>query len=227
MSEEHVPFHVFTNLAVSMDGKISTKDRAHIDPSPHDRYLMDRLRQRAHAVIIGAATLRTFRRPAVVQRRRFQLFRKNKRLNPHPINVVLARTVDFDPAWPFFNDEQIERVLVVPESTSEASLKPFQSLGHIFRYAEGPDFPEQIIGYLQKLGCRNLLIEGGGGIIFPWVERDLIDEWNITLVPTIIGGENAPTMVEGEGFDVAHIKRFKLKKCTRRGSELFLNYVRP
>jgi 5-amino-6-(5-phosphoribosylamino)uracil reductase len=219
-------FFVFTNLAMSMDGKISTKDRAHIDPSTHDRYLMDVNRGRADAVLIGAGTLRTFRQPSTVQRKRFQLMRKAKRKNPHPINVVLARTVDFDPSWPFFRNETIERVLVVPQGTSETSLKPFQSLAHIFRYEQGDDFPEQIIEYLKKLGCRNLLIEGGGNIMFPWVERDLIGEWNITITPNVMGGETAPTMVEGTGFDVASIKRYRLRRHKRRGNELFLKYVK-
>ncbi|MBI3544749.1 MAG: dihydrofolate reductase family protein [Deltaproteobacteria bacterium] len=219
-------FHVFTNLAISMDGKISTKDRAHIDPSRYDRLMMDKIRSRAHAVLIGAATLRTFRQPAVVERKRYQLMRKARRLNPHPINVVLARHVDFEPSWPYFSDPHVERVIVVPEGTSEASLKPFHTLAHVFKYKKGPDFPEQIIGYLQKLECRNLLIEGGGGVLFPWAERNLVDEWNITVVPKIIGGESAPTMVEGEGFDAAHIKHYKLRKSFRRGDEVFLRYVK-
>lgn len=219
-------FRVFTNLAVSMDGKISTKDRAHIDPSPFDRYMMDRLRMQAHAVLVGAGTLRAFRKPALVDRARFQLMRKAKRLNPNPINVVLARNIDFDPSWDFFKDSRVERVLVVPETTSDGALKPFQPLAHIFRYKDRPDYPEQIIKYLKKLGCRNLLLEGGGGIMFPWAQCDLIDEWNITIVPKIIGGETAPTMVEGEGFDVEHIKHYNLKSAKKRGNELFLKYVR-
>lgn len=219
-------FRVFTNLAMSMDGKIATRERSHIDPSPYDAYMMDKLRSRAHAVLVGAATLRVFKQPALVKRKRFQLMRKARKLNRHPINVVLARTVDFEPTWPFFAAPDVERVIVVPEGTSDASLKPFHSLAHIFKYEKSPDFPEQIIAYLAKLGCRNLLIEGGGGIMFPWVERDLIDEWNITVVPKIIGGENAPTMVEGEGFSVPDIKSYALRRHSRRGSELFLRYLR-
>lgn len=220
-------FFVFTNMAVSMDGKISTRERAHIEPSPHDRYRMDKLRARAHAVLIGASTLRAFRRPATIEHRRFHVVRKVKRLNVHPVNVVLARHVDFDPSWPFFAQEGIERVLVVPESTSEASLRPFHSLAHLFKYKTEADYPGQLITYLAKLGCRSLLLEGGGGIIFPWVERDLIDEWNITLVPKVIGGMDAPTMVEGKGFNMAQIRRFRLRKHSRQGDELFLRYTRP
>jgi 5-amino-6-(5-phosphoribosylamino)uracil reductase len=221
-------FFVFTNLAVSMDGKITTKDRAHIDPSRHDRYLMDFQRARAHAVVMGAGTLRAFRQPALIEHRRFHLLRRAKRLNLHPINVVVARKLDFDPSWPFFREEAVERVLVVPAGTPDHATKPFHSLAHILKYSgKADDYPTQLIPFLAKLGCRNLLIEGGGGILFPWVESDLVDEWNITLVPKIIGGEAAPTMVEGEGFDASRIKTYRLRKVRRRGDELFLRYVRP
>lgn len=219
-------FHVFTNLAISFDGKITTSRREHIEPSKQDAYLMDVNRRRAHALLIGAGTLRTFRQPNLVHRKHFQLWRKARRLNPHPINVVLATKIDFDPSWPFFTSPFIERVLVVPDTTPESALKAFQPLAHIFRYDHKQPVPQQILGYLKKLGCRNLLIEGGGGTMFPWVADDLIDEWNVTVCPRVIGGENAPTMVEGEGFDAAHIRGYRLAKAFRRGNEVFLKYRR-
>ena len=219
-------FRIITNLAISIDGKISTKDREHIDPTPYDRYMMDVHRRRAHAVLIGARTLRTFKQPAIITRKAFQLWRKARRMNPHPINVVLATKIDFDPSWPFFSSPHIERVLVVPEKTSDTSLKPFRSLAHIFKYENRDDYPEQIVAYLRGLGCKSLLLEGGGGIMFPWAERNLIDEWNVTISPVIIGGESAPTMVEGEGFDVMHIRSYRIRKCFRRAGQVFLQYQR-
>ena len=51
--------HVFTNLAISMDGKISTAQRELFAlGTPHDRRMMDVHRRRAHVVLWGAATLR-------------------------------------------------------------------------------------------------------------------------------------------------------------------------
>jgi 5-amino-6-(5-phosphoribosylamino)uracil reductase len=140
--------------------------------------------------------------------------------------VALATKLDFDPNWPFFSDQRIERVLVVPDSTPENDLKPFQPLARIFKFDQSKPVQPQIIGYLKNLGCRNLLIEGGGGIMFPWVEQDLIDEWNVTVCPRVIGGVNAPTMVEGNGFDAAHIRNYRLARCSSRSGEVFLKYKR-
>lgn len=220
------PIHVSTNLAVSMDGKISTSGRVHTDPTPYDSHRMDFHRSCADAIVIGATTLRVFRLPMRVREKRHVAFRRKAGMPAHPVNVVLTRHPDFNLSWPFFRDPEIERVLVVPASTPEAKLKRFRSCALILKYREGRSLPEQVIAFLEKLGCKRLLLEGGGSIMFPWVERDLIDTWNVTLSPKIIGGENAPTMVEGKGFDLRHIRYYRLAKIQRRDGELFLTYTR-
>jgi riboflavin biosynthesis pyrimidine reductase len=53
-----------------------------------------------------------------------------------------------------------------------------------------------------------------------------VDEWNVTVSPIIIGGVDAPTMVEGEGFDAKHIRTYRLAKCLRRRGQVFLQYRR-
>lgn len=219
-------FHVFTNLAISFDGKISTKKREHIPASPADWKLMQQHRARAHAIVVGAGTLRTFKRAAKVTDRKLQLERIRKGLNIHPINVVLATQIDFSPSWPFFKSVDVQRVLVVPSKTPESKLKAFRPLAQVFKYDERKNMPRQLITFLKKLGCANALLEGGGGILFPWAQADLVDEWNVTISPKVIGGVDAPTMVEGEGFDAKHIKYYVLKTMKRSGSELFLQYVR-
>ena len=86
-------FHVFTNMAISMDGKIATKERVHTDPSSYDAFMMDKLRARAHAVLVGATTLRAFRKPATIEHRRFHLLRRARGLNGHHGLVLRHFTV--------------------------------------------------------------------------------------------------------------------------------------
>jgi riboflavin biosynthesis pyrimidine reductase len=187
---------------------------------------MDLIRSKADAVLFGANTLRAFKNAAKVKSKRLQLLRKARGLAASPINVVIANNVDFDPAWPFFADKKVTRILVVPESVPESELGPFRTTCQIFKYDPSDSWPKQVIACLKRMKCRNLLLEGGGGVMFPWVESDLIDEWNVTLVPKVIGGTTAPTMVEGDGFDAAHIKTYRLKSSKRQGDEVFLKYVR-
>lgn len=215
---------IYTNFAVSLDGKIATHEREHPKPSRIDWRKMNELRSRADAVLIGANTLRPFQgsckvtHPAVI-----------KGLNKsfcQPLNVVLSRTMSLGLEWPFFNDPAIHRLIVTPRGHSKNKLKKFNAVAEILEYDPTKPYPAQLIKALEKKKISSLLIEGGGNIMFPWVEANWIDEWNITLMPKIIGGKDAPTMVEGKGFSFNEIKKYKLKKLEKHADELFLTYVR-
>jgi 2,5-diamino-6-(ribosylamino)-4(3H)-pyrimidinone 5'-phosphate reductase len=44
------------------------------------------------------------------------------------------------------------------------------------------------------------MVEGGGELIFSLFEAGLVDELSTFVGPTIIGGRDAPTLADGEGF---------------------------
>ncbi len=72
-------FYVFTNLAISMDGKISTKDRSLFSlGTKFDHALMDKHRARAHCVLMGADTLRAYKRPVLIKNKRANSTRKRQ-----------------------------------------------------------------------------------------------------------------------------------------------------
>ena len=55
----------------------------------------------------------------------------------------------------------------------------------------------------KELGKRNIasvLIEGGGGLLAAAFEAGLVDKALFFIAPKIVGGADAPTPVEGEGF---------------------------
>jgi len=44
------------------------------------------------------------------------------------------------------------------------------------------------------------MVEGGGELIFSLFEAGLVDELRLFVGPKIIGGRDAPTLADGEGF---------------------------
>ena len=44
------------------------------------------------------------------------------------------------------------------------------------------------------------MVEGGGEVIFSLFEAGLVDELSVYVGSTVIGGRNAPTLADGEGF---------------------------
>jgi riboflavin biosynthesis pyrimidine reductase len=83
-----------------------------------------------------------------------------------------------------------------------------------------------IIRELARRGVENLLVEGGGGVMWDFARADLLDRLYLTLTPKILGGTEAPTLVDGAGFTPAQVPSFKLKACRRVGQELYLTYDR-
>ncbi len=83
---------------------------------------------------------------------------------------------------------------------------------------------KQVVRALSKLGVRKLLVEGGGGVRWDFIRPGLLDEINLTLTPRILGGVDAPTLVDGPGFEPKDVANFRLRKVKKLGSELYLVY---
>jgi riboflavin-specific deaminase-like protein len=209
---------VFSNLATSLDGKIATKSRElfHLG-TPADRKQMQVLRKRADVVVMGGSTLRTFKRFCGVQGRKKQ-----------PANAILSTNLQgISPDWPFFQSLEQQRILLITQPLSPARLKAFAQTSEIVllkKPSASRPLASQILEALQKRGLAQVLVEGGGGLMWTFASENLIDEYHLTLTPRIIGGTGAPSLVEGSGFNPSEVLNLKLARCRRLGDELYLTY---
>ena len=208
---------IFSNLASSLDGKIATSDRGHLYlGTPRDRKQMMVLRAKAQAIVIGAATLRAFKRPMTTP-----LVSEKKQ----PLNVIVSSSLEgLDENWPFFKSKRVTRVLFVGSRAKASRVRRFERSCQIVRLRSGKPIADQIVEGLKALGVKRLLLEGGGALLWNFASHNMIDEYHVTLTPWIVGGADAPTMVEGAGFSPSRIKPLKLKQCKVIGDELYLVY---
>jgi riboflavin biosynthesis pyrimidine reductase len=56
------------------------------------------------------------------------------------------------------------------------------------------------------------------------IEAGLVDELFITIAPSLLGGREAPTAVEGVGFAMAEQLHMRLLEMRREGDEIFCRY---
>lgn len=78
---------------------------------------------------------------------------------------------------------------------------------------------------LRKLGIRTLLLEGGGTLNWGMLSAKLVDQISVGVSPRILGGEEAITLVEGEGVSrIEDAVRLRLLGVRRNGDELVLSY---
>ncbi len=216
---------VGVNMAMSADGKVSTRRRETFSlGSPRDRYLMDILRAKADAVVIGARTLSLdgwairVRDPAVRKRR----LKQNR--TPHPLNVVVSTDLHLPARAEFFRCPDTEKLVITTRHAPEARIKRFRRIAEVVVLPAGRIRPRDVLNVLAERRARRILVEGGGTLNFSFLRDNLVDEVFITVTPLIVGGDTAPTPVDGRGFLKDSIVRLKLVSSRRRGDEVFLKY---
>lgn len=213
------PKRIFSNLAISLDGKISpiikTMDRF---PSESDRRRMDELRFEADAVLLGASTIRED--PFPIKLRYPDLAEKRK----HPLNVVLSQNLNLPPKSKFFESSETERLIFTTSLAPKEKIEDFKKYSELIIIKSTTITPEYVVAELAKRKINSLLVEGGGEIMFSFLKSKLIDEIFVTICPLILGGKHAPTLVEGDGFSLKEAPRLALIKSEEKSGELFLHY---
>lgn len=209
---------VFSNLATSLDGKIATASRAffHLG-TPADRRQMQVLRKRADVVVMGASTLRTCR-----------FYCGLKAGKKQPANAILSTRLEgISPGWAFFKKPGVQRILFVTAKPSAQKIRAFEQSSEIIQLdpaSRKKPISRQILDELQLRGLTQVLVEGGGSLMWDFISAHLLDEINLTLTPKVVGGTESPTLVDGKGFSPAEIPSLKLMKCRKLGNELYLTY---
>ena len=206
---------VFTNTAVSLDGRIGTVDDHHFNvASDEDRRRMGILRAQADAVFIGGQTFRMGPHPIVEP----EGLRRSGVRRPL-INAVLTRRGIASHVHSDWSGSGAALHVFGPDLDPVAHAQ----CGAVTHEAHSPT---EVLDCLEGLGCASVLVEGGGDLIFQLVAADRVDSIYMTLAPRIIGGVGAPSLADGKGFSPSEIRDFVLGDLERHGDELFLRYDR-
>ena len=214
--------YVTLNVAVSADGKITTRRRESFAlGSREDRRLMDRLRSRADAVVVGANTVR---KDGWAIRVRDAAVRRPRRAGPHPLNVVLTSRLDLPQRRQFFTHPDTEKLVITTRAAPEVRVRRFERVAEVVVLAGTRIRPANVVALLAKRGMKRILLEGGGELNYSFFRDKVVDEIYLTVTPRILGGSNAPSAVDGAGFLRRSQVGLELLSSRRRGDEVFLRY---
>ena len=216
--------HIIVNMAISVDGRINSRRRERFAlGSEHDRRLMDVLRERADAVIIGAGTVRHDGHPMRIRYADLRARRVAAKQPPHPVNVVLSGDLDL-PLRPFFAGTEMSRIVFTTRRAPAARVRRFAKVAEVVVLPGKTTSPTAVVAALRARGLRRLILEGGGEVHFAFAKAGLVDEWYVTLTPRLIGGKTAPSFLDGAGFLKRDHLELRLVSQRRIGDELFLRY---
>jgi len=194
------PF-IFLNSAMSADGKISTWQRKQVRISgaiDFDR--VDRLRCGSDAIMVGIGTVLADDPSLTVKSVQRKIERKEKGFDENPIRVIIdsqARTpIDAD----IFKKGEGQRIVVVSSSAPYENVEALRTQAKIIISGETRVDLTYAMEQLHRLGIKRLMVEGGATLNWAMLSGGLVDEIYTFVGNLIIGGQAAPTLVDGEGF---------------------------
>jgi 2,5-diamino-6-(ribosylamino)-4(3H)-pyrimidinone 5'-phosphate reductase len=192
---------VVVNAAVSADGKLSSRRREQIAISgPEDFERVDALRAESDAVMVGVGTVLADDPHLTLDDEERIRDRAGRGESPHPARVVADSRARTPPDARIVDDSATTHLLASEAAPSER-IEALSERGVevVVAGAERVDLAEALSA-LEDRGIDRLMVEGGGELIFSLFEAGLVDELSTFVGPTVIGGREAPTLADGEGF---------------------------
>ncbi|MDP2840827.1 MAG: 2,5-diamino-6-(ribosylamino)-4(3H)-pyrimidinone 5'-phosphate reductase, partial [Candidatus Methanoperedens sp.] len=193
------PF-VFINAAMSADGKIATRERKQTRISGSlDFDRMDELRASSDAVMVGIGTVLSDNPSLTVKSRERREKRRRDGRDENSVRIVvdsLARTpIDAD----IFKKGDGERIIAVSQSAPPEKVKQLAKHAEIISVGGKTVDLENLLPELKARGINRLMVEGGATLNWGLISAGLVDEIYTFIGNIIIGGKNAPTLVDGDG----------------------------
>jgi diaminohydroxyphosphoribosylaminopyrimidine deaminase/5-amino-6-(5-phosphoribosylamino)uracil reductase len=184
--------------AASLDGKIATSAGASRWISSEEaRADSMRLREERDAILVGAGTVLA---DDPLLTRRLGL---SSSIVPHRRLVLDGRLRVSASARVFQSGGDGEVWLVTARPADDPALVPFRDRGVIVQSlpigAGKVDLAVLLLKLFEK-ETRSLLVEGGGGAAWSFVEQGLVDRVTCYIAPKLVGGATAPSPLSGTGF---------------------------
>lgn len=191
------PF-VFINSAMSADGKISTILRKQVRISgQNDLRRVDTLRAHSDAVMVGIGTILADNPKLTVKSEALTTMRTQQGKPSDPLRVV----VDSNARTPLNASVLGTRALIaVSQKAPRPTVQTLSKKAEVFVAGEDVVDLVALLSHLKQRGVESLMVEGGARLNFALLDLGLVDEIYTYVGNIVIGGDNAPTLVDGAGF---------------------------
>jgi len=223
------PF-VYVNMATTVDGKITSATREYPRfASVADRRRMDLLRADADAILVGAGTVRADNPPLHVRDAEMRQRRRDAGRPVGLLRVLVTRSGRIAADSRFFDDDEEDggggRIVATIEQAPDTIATLCAGRAELWRIGRDDVDLGELLRRLRERGVSRLLCEGGGELNWGLFRDDLADELYVTIAPALLGGRNAPTLLEGDGFPMHGRRPLRLVDVDREGDELFCRYA--
>jgi 5-amino-6-(5-phosphoribosylamino)uracil reductase len=211
---------------MSADGKIADESRgaARFSSGTDLAHLEERVAA-VDGVLFGGGTLRAYGTTLSVRSADLLAQRRRRGQAQQPMQIVWSPSGSLDPDFRFFR-QSVPRGLVTTEDGAK-TWEGRQAFDKIWGVPEGQTKPwdwRWILAQFQQEGFQTMALLGGGTLAAELFRCSLVDEVYLTVCPVVLGGQQAPTPVDGDGFLVEAAPRLQLVSNRVVGDEIYLHY---
>lgn len=198
----HMPRpYVVINLAMSADGKLSTRERRQVKISGKEDFSrVVILKAESDAVMVGIGTVLADDPSLTVKSPDLIAARRSRGLTDHPVRVVVDCRARTPPGASLLQKGSGTRVVACCRDADAERCRALSEVAHVFRAGEGEVDLEALLHELHGMGIQRIMVEGGGRLIGALFSLGLVDEFITFIGNMVIGGETAPTPADGPGF---------------------------
>jgi riboflavin-specific deaminase-like protein len=216
---------VFATFAMTVDGKVTTKNLEPVDfTSREDKLHLFRQRAMADAVLLGHTSLKRdnvrLGLPAEMQEARVR--RGHSRC---PLRVIISNEGKIDHRLKIFQSDVSPIIIFsskrMPQKYQKALEK--KAILHLFD-AKQVDLAGMLQTLRSQYKVRTIACEGGPTLFRALLEQDLIDQLNLTITPYMFGGARAPTLTGLSREFLPASVHCSLVNMRTIGNECFLTY---
>jgi 2,5-diamino-6-(ribosylamino)-4(3H)-pyrimidinone 5'-phosphate reductase len=193
--------YILVNVAVSADGKLSTRERRQVKISGADDFdRVDIIKSGADAIMVGIGTILADDPSLTVKSQERIADRLSTGRPEHPIRIIIDSRARTPPNAKILHKGPGKRIVAVSSAAPEeriAALRPHAEI--ISSGSEAVDLAA-LMETLGNQGIQRLMVEGGGTLIAGLFNAGLVDQLSMFIGNIIIGGSSAPTLADGPGW---------------------------
>jgi len=217
---------VAATFAMTVDGKITTKSFSAIDFTSREdkRHLLEQ-RALGDAVLIGHSTLKHDNVRLGLSDPAMREARVARGQSPYPLRVIISNGGRIDSSLNIFQSDISPIVIfstIRMPSHHQKQLRQKATL-HLSA-APSVDLAWMLEQLRSEYRVRSVACEGGATLFRALLEKDLVDQLNLTIAPWMFGGADAPTLTGLSRDFLLPSVRCSLVEMRTVGEECFLTY---
>lgn len=209
---------IILSAAMSLDGKIASKTGDSELSSKKDKVRVHKLRSKFDAILVGSNTIKRDNPELSVRYVR----------GKNPIRIILDSRGKISPKSKIVKtSKKIPTIIAVSKKATQKNILKLKKYSiEVIVVGENRINIQNLLKKLAIKKIKTILVEGGGNVNWEFLKEGLVDEIIVTVSPYLLGGTQAISLVEGEGFSkIKQSPKLKLKRVTKLGNEVILNYT--